>query len=498
MNAVPASVEIHARLVRPGRGNGRRARRDLVDFGQPGQKFRVIEAAQVKHHAVVAENPQFGAGKHHGQEVVVGFVAVVAGIGSGAPGGDPGSAAGDDGRQVAPGGAFATVGEEARRVGVGAPAHVVDLGHPGPRELAPDDRREVHVGLGAAPIDDLGPVPGHRGEALGHLGADHVVVGLFDPVWRPDVAVEVAATGATMLALDLVPRSTRAQAVDVLSSQATVEGFQSVLLAASRLPKMLPLLMTAAGTVPPARVLVLGAGVAGLQAIATARRLGAVVEGFDIREEALEQIRSLGAKSIDPPPAPEGGVPDAVLIHEVLTPHVAEADVVIAAAQIPGRQSPLLVTESMVTGMRPGSVLVDLAVQRGGNCEVSIADTEVDHGGVTVLGPRRDGEGDGSAQVRQIVLQREGTETILHRGDSGWTAGEAVADSAALQGILGLLPNLSLTAFTSEEEAAAADFSQAQTAVDVFYSAATEETPALSLLLIQDEEQGHEAVECGM
>ena len=190
-----------------------------------------------------------------------------------------------------------------------------------------------------------------------------------------------------MLALDLVPRSTRAQAVDVLSSQATVEGFQSVLLAASRLPKMLPLLMTAAGTVPPARVLVLGAGVAGLQAIATARRLGAVVEGFDIREEALEQIRSLGAKSIDPPPAPEGGVPDAVLIHEVLTPHVAEADVVIAAAQIPGRQSPLLVTESMVTGMRPGSVLVDLAVQRGGNCEVSIADAEVDHGGVTVLGP---------------------------------------------------------------------------------------------------------------
>lgn len=248
--------------------------------------------------------------------------------------------------------------------------------------IAPDPA--AAIGEGGVVVSVNGPTDG---EALGHLGADHIVVGLFDPVWRPDVAVEVAATGATMLALDLVPRSTRAQAVDVLSSQATVEGFQSVLLAASRLPKMLPLLMTAAGTVPPARVLVLGAGVAGLQAIATARRLGAVVEGFDIREEALEQIRSLGAKSIDPPPAPEGGVPDAVLIHEVLTPHVAEADVVIAAAQIPGRQSPLLVTESMVTGMRPGSVLVDLAVQRGGNCEVSIADAEVDHGGVTVLGP---------------------------------------------------------------------------------------------------------------
>ncbi|MEO2156251.1 MAG: NAD(P) transhydrogenase subunit alpha [Acidimicrobiales bacterium] len=243
----------------------------------------------------------------------------------------------------------------------------------------------------AATVGDAGVVVSVNGPTdgatLGHLGAGHILVGLFDPFWLPDVAARVAATGATMLALDLVPRSTRAQAVDVLSSMATVEGFQSVLLAAGRLPKMLPMLMTAAGTVPPARVLVLGAGVAGLQAIATARRLGAVVEGFDIREEALEQIRSLGAKSIDPPPAPDGGVPDAVLIHEVLAPHVAEADIVIATAQIPGRQSPLLVTAAMVAGMRPGSVLVDLAVQRGGNCEVSIADSDVDHGGVTVLAP---------------------------------------------------------------------------------------------------------------
>jgi NAD(P) transhydrogenase subunit alpha len=243
----------------------------------------------------------------------------------------------------------------------------------------------------AATVGDAGVVVSVNGPTdgatLGHLGAGHILVGLFDPVWRPDVAAEVAATGATMIALDLVPRSTRAQAVDVLSSMATVEGFQSVLLAAGRLPKMLPMLMTAAGTVPPARVLVLGAGVAGLQAIATARRLGAVVEGFDIREEALEQIRSLGAKSIDPPLAPDGGVPDAALIHEVLTPHVAEADIVIATAQILGRQSPLLVTAAMVAGMRPGSVLVDLAVQRGGNCEVSIADSDVDHGGVTVLAP---------------------------------------------------------------------------------------------------------------
>lgn len=276
--------------------------------------------------------------------------------------------------------------------------------------IAPDPA--AAIGEGGVVVSVNGPTDR---EALGHLGADHVVVGLFDPVWRPDVAVEVAATGATMLALDLVPRSTRAQAVDVLSSQATVEGFQSVLLAAGRLPKMLPLLMTAAGTVPPARVLVLGAGVAGLQAIATARRLGALVEGFDIREEALEQIRSLGAKSIDPPPAPEGGVPDAVLIHEVLTPHVAEADVVIAAAQIPGRQSPMLVTESMVTGMRPGSVLVDLAVQRGGNCEVSIADTEVDHGGVTVLSPTDLASGSALTASRMFATNVTNLVRMLNR-----------------------------------------------------------------------------------
>ena len=276
--------------------------------------------------------------------------------------------------------------------------------------IAPDPA--AAIGEGGVVVSVNGPTDR---EALGHLGADHVVVGLFDPVWRPDVAVEVAATGATMLALDLVPRSTRAQAVDVLSSQATVEGFQSVLLAAGRLPKMLPLLMTAAGTVPPARVLVLGAGVAGLQAIATARRLGALVEGFDIREEALEQIRSLGAKSIDPPPAPEGGVPDAVLIHEVLTPHVAEADVVIAAAQIPGRQSPMLVTESMVTGMRPGSVLVDLAVQRGGNCEVTIADAEVDHGGVTVLGPTDLASGSALTASRMFATNVTNLVRMLNR-----------------------------------------------------------------------------------
>ena len=230
-------------------------------------------------------------------------------------------------------------------------------------------------------------VNGPGDDLLSGIGPSHVVVGLFDPVWRPEVAAGFAPTGASMISLDLVPRSTRAQAVDVLSSMATVIGFQAVLLAAERLPKMLPLLITAAGTVKPARVLVLGAGVAGLQAVATARRLGAVVDGFDIREEALEQIRSLGARSVDPPPTSDGTIPAPEAIHEVLAPVVAEADVVIASAQIPGRRSPLLVTAAMVAGMRPGSLLVDLAVQRGGNCDLSVADQEVDHGGVTVLAP---------------------------------------------------------------------------------------------------------------
>ena len=241
------------------------------------------------------------------------------------------------------------------------------------------------LGEGGVVVSVNGPTDA---EALGHLGAGHILVGLFDPVWRPDVAAEVAATGATMIALDLVPRSTRAQAVDVLSSQATVEGFQSLLLAAGRLPKMLPMLMTAAGTVPPARVLVLGAGVAGLQAIATARRLGAVVEGFDIREEALEQIRSLGAKSIDLPEAdPDDPTDPAQRTQAALTPHLAEADVVITAAQVPGRRSPTLVTDVMVEAMRPGALLVDLAADRGGNCTLSRADEEVLHGGVTILAP---------------------------------------------------------------------------------------------------------------
>jgi len=225
-------------------------------------------------------------------------------------------------------------------------------------------------------------------ELLAGLGPGHIVVGVFDPLWRPAPVADLAATGAKVLSLDLVPRSTRAQAVDVLSSMATVVGFQAVLVAGARMPRLMPLLITAAGTVPPARVVVLGAGVAGLQAVATAKRLGAVVEGFDIREEALEQIRSLGANSIDLPEADADDAEDpAARTQRLLTPHLAEADVVITAAQVVGRRSPTLVTDAMVEAMRPGSLLLDLAAERGGNCALSRADEEVLHNGVTILAP---------------------------------------------------------------------------------------------------------------
>jgi len=242
--------------------------------------------------------------------------------------------------------------------------------------------RPTALGAGGLILGIEGP---SEAEDQAGLGPDHVVVGLFDPVWRPEPMVRLAATGATAFSLDLVPRSTRAQAMDVLSSQATVVGYQAILVAAQRLPRLMPMLTTAAGTVPAARVVVLGAGVAGLQSIAMARRLGAVVAGFDIRPEALEEIRSMGARSIE---VAEGADPlDPDVQAAALTPRLAEADVVVTAAQIPGRASPTLITETMVDAMRPGSLVMDLSIQRGGNCTLTRADEEVDHRGVTVLGP---------------------------------------------------------------------------------------------------------------
>lgn len=230
------------------------------------------------------------------------------------------------------------------------------------------------------------------------VGPDHVLIALHDPLGQPERAKALAGTGATTIALELLPRITRAQSMDVLSSMATVAGYHAVLLAASRVPKMVPMLMTAAGTVPPARFLVLGAGVAGLQALATARRLGAVVSAYDVRPAAREQIESVGARAVDldldTDSAEDGSGYAATQSEEqsrrqleLLAPHVADADVVITTAAVPGARSPELVTPSMVEAMARGSVLVDLAAARGGNCRLTVPDDEVTHHGVTILGP---------------------------------------------------------------------------------------------------------------
>jgi NAD(P) transhydrogenase subunit alpha len=231
-----------------------------------------------------------------------------------------------------------------------------------------------------------------------HLKEDAVVLGFLRPLDDPAPLTHAAAQHLTTFAVELIPRITRAQAMDALSSMATVVGYKAVLLGASQIPRMFPMLMTAAGTVPPARVLVLGAGVAGLQAIATARRLGAVVEAYDVRAAAGEQVRSLGAIFLE---VDLGGLKTedaggyAVELSEealargraLIAEHAKTADVVITTAQVPGRPAPLLLTEAAVSGMKRGAVVVDLAGSTGGNCAVSKADEIVERGGVTILAP---------------------------------------------------------------------------------------------------------------
>jgi NAD(P) transhydrogenase subunit alpha len=228
---------------------------------------------------------------------------------------------------------------------------------------------------------------------------DQVIAGMADPLVCP-VGVQQAADHKVIgFALDFMPRITRAQSMDVLSSQSTVVGYKAVLVAADRLPKMFPMLTTAAGTVPPAQVFVIGAGVAGLQAIATARRLGAVVQGYDVRPAAQEDIESLGARCILLPLAPgdaedhsgyakELGEAFYRRQQELMAQVVAGVDVVITTAVIPGKKAPLLITADAVAGMQPGSVIVDCAAERGGNCELTRANHRVvTDNGVTVLGP---------------------------------------------------------------------------------------------------------------
>jgi NAD(P) transhydrogenase subunit alpha len=225
-----------------------------------------------------------------------------------------------------------------------------------------------------------------------------VLIGLADPTADPAVAQAVAATGAALFALELIPRISRAQGMDVLSSMATLAGYKAVLLAADHLPKMFPMLMTAAGTVAPARVFVVGVGVAGLMAIAQARRLGAVVEAYDVRPAVREQVQSLGAKFVEMEldagdAEDQGGYAKALgeefyrRQRELMARVVAASDVVITTAAVPGRKAPVLVTAEMVRAMQPGSVVVDLAAATGGNCELTRPDETVTDHGVTILGP---------------------------------------------------------------------------------------------------------------
>lgn len=224
-----------------------------------------------------------------------------------------------------------------------------------------------------------------------------IVFGFMAPYAHLDTVRTLADRGVTTLAMELIPRVTRAQSMDALSSQANVAGYKAAVLAAARLSKHFPLLMTAAGTIPPARVVIMGGGVAGLQALATAKRLGAIVEVSDIRPAVKEQVESLGGRFIDLPMdesgegeggyAKEMGEDFLRRQREIVKQHVAAADVVIATAQVPGKKAPVLVTADMVDAMRPGSVIIDLAAEQGGNCEFSKPDEEVNHNGVMILGP---------------------------------------------------------------------------------------------------------------
>ncbi len=225
-----------------------------------------------------------------------------------------------------------------------------------------------------------------------------VLIGTSDPLGNPQAIKELADRGAIVFAMELIPRITRAQGMDVLSSMATIAGYKAVLRAADQLPKLFPMLMTAAGTLKASKVLVLGAGVAGLQAIATSRRLGAIVQAYDVRPAVKEQIESLGAKFVDlqldtATAEDQGGYAKALsgeqvrLQQERLAIVAADCDVCISTAAIPGKPSPLLLTADAVHRMRPGSVIVDLAAERGGNCELTQPDQTEVVNGVTILGP---------------------------------------------------------------------------------------------------------------
>ena len=243
----------------------------------------------------------------------------------------------------------------------------------------------------------LGANPEQGKTDLPLMQPDHVIVGMADALANPHGIRELTTRRVRAFAMELMPRITRAQSMDVLSSMGTVSGYKAVLLAADALPKMVPMLMTAAGTVTPAKVFVIGAGVAGLQAVSMARRLGAAVEAYDVRPSVKEQVLSLGAKFVDLPLDTQdaedtGGYAKAQdetfyrRQRELLTKVIGASDVVVTTATVPGKKAPILITADMVAGMSPGSVIIDLAAERGGNCELTQPNRTVAAHGVTIIG----------------------------------------------------------------------------------------------------------------
>ena len=272
--------------------------------------------------------------------------------------------------------------------GAGVSSHYPDDEYDAARIVTDTDSlyREADVVLAVQPPS---------ADTLGKLREGSIYIGLLLPFQRLEHIKGLNERNITSFAMELVPRISRAQSMDVLSSQAAVAGYKAVLLAANLSGKFFPMLTTAAGTIRPARVVIIGAGVAGLQAIATARRLGAIVEGYDVRAATKEQVESLGARFIDIDVAAEGTggyareLTDAEKQQQqaVLAEHIAAADVVITTAALPGRPSPKIIPASMVTGMKPGSVIIDLAAEGGGNCDLTQAGEQLDHNGVTIYGP---------------------------------------------------------------------------------------------------------------
>jgi NAD(P) transhydrogenase subunit alpha len=258
-------------------------------------------------------------------------------------------------------------------------------------------RIEADAGALLAAADVAAVVQGDA-EQAGRLREGAVLVGLLRPLDRPERARELASRRTTAFAMELMPRITRAQSMDALSSQANLAGYRAVLVAAAQIAKAFPMMVTAAGTISPARVLVLGAGVAGLQAIATARRLGSIVEAYDVRPAVKEQVESLGARFVELE-LETAGAEDAggyavaqsddflEKQRELLSQRVAAADVVVTTALVPGSRAPRLVEEEALRAMKPGSVVVDLAAEQGGNCALSRPDETVEVDGVRILGP---------------------------------------------------------------------------------------------------------------